>query len=197
MVLIALWVLYAITGGGKHARGVQNERSIAVGSTRMQCVIHKSPDFLLMNLQKCHPERYLGTLIQPFLMQQDEIPHEQASRKTITPSFQADMIPPIATLSTPTSPVQIKEDHDTPPPPLSDSIADSLPQSSGPHYNGNIHDLNKFQCQTLIAALRHAADNHERCAETLKASSIKSYTAAVELREKADALEHVLPDLTE
>ena len=129
-------------------------------------------------------------------MQQDELTHEQASRRTITLSFQADMIPPIATLSTPTSPVQIKEDHDTPPP-LPDSIVDSLPQSSSPHYNGNFHDLNKFQCRTLIAALRHAADNHERCAETLKASSIKLYTAAVELREKADALEHVLPDLAE
>ena len=129
-------------------------------------------------------------------MQQDELTHEQASRRTITLSFQADMIPPIATLSTPTSPVKIKEDHETPPP-LSDTIVDSLPQSSNPHYDGNFRDLNKFQCQTLITALRHAADNHERCAESLKASSIKSYATAVELRERADALEHVLPDLTE
>ena len=129
-------------------------------------------------------------------MQQDEIPHEQASRRMITPSSQADMIPPIATLSTPTSPVKIKEDHETPPP-LSDTIVDSLPQSSNPHYNGNSHELTKFQCQKLIATLRHAADNHERCAETLKASSIKSYTTAIELLEKADALEHALPDLAE
>ena len=130
-------------------------------------------------------------------MEQDEIPREQASRMMITPSFQGNMIPPIATLSTPTSPVRIKEDRDTLPPPLYDSIVDSFPQSSDPQYNTNFHELNKSQCQKLITALRRAADNHERCAEILKASSSKSYTCAIELREEADALEHALPDLAE